>query len=192
MSRWRNHHPRWIAELLQPLSAKWWLCGGWALELFAAQPIREHSDLEIGCFRSDILAVIAILPGWDVQIARNKALSPFDATTVLSDKSAHGLWCRRAGGELWDLEILLEERDGEEWVYRRDNRIRRAVNDLCCVHPEGIAYLRPEVQLLYKSRTTRPKDDEDFRVVWPLLDAHEQAWLANAIRLTAPECEWPV
>jgi hypothetical protein len=189
MGRWRNHHPRWVADLLQSVRTRWWVAGGWALELFAARPLREHSDIEIGCFRSDVPDVLAVLSDWDVQIARNKMLSPFE-TAALKDPTVHGLWCRRTGSELWDFEILIEERLGAEWVYRRDHRIRRPLLELSLCG-DGIPYLRPDVQLLYKSQNTRPKDDEDFAALLPLLGPDQQTWLMDAIRLTAPECRWP-
>lgn len=44
-------------------------------------------------------------------------------------------------------------------------------------------YLAPEVQLFYKARQLRPKDEEDFTAVLPLLARDGRDWLARAISL---------
>jgi hypothetical protein len=36
---------------------------------------------------------------------------------------------------------------------------------------EGIPYLAPEIQLLYKARDARPEDQADFKCCAPLLDS---------------------
>jgi hypothetical protein len=75
----------------------------------------------------------------------------------------------------------MEEQDGDDWVFRRDARIRRARVDMVLMTSDGIPCLCPEIQLLYKSKSPRPKDDDDFRVVWPLLDERARAWLDSAL-----------
>ncbi|MFJ6633433.1 hypothetical protein ACIQMR_18895 [Streptomyces sp. NPDC091376] len=54
----------------------------------------------------------------------------------------------------------------------------------------GIPYLAPEVQLFYKAKATRDKDETDFEAVLPLLDAPARAWLADAIKVIAPTHHW--
>jgi hypothetical protein len=90
MSGWRSPDPNGVALLLHDVSALWWIAGGWAIELFVGDAVREHSDLEIGCFRSDVPAVLAPLRDWDIQTARNRELAPFGATS-LDDHSAFSL-----------------------------------------------------------------------------------------------------
>ncbi len=48
------------------VSVKWWIAGGWAIELFVGRSVRGHSNLEVGCFRLDFEHVIAQLPGWEL------------------------------------------------------------------------------------------------------------------------------
>ena len=50
----------------------------------------------------------------------------------------------------------------EHWVYRRDPTVTRPWEEAVLHTPEtGIPYLAPDLQLLFKSKDHRPKDDED-------------------------------
>jgi hypothetical protein len=79
------------------------------------------------------------------------------------------------------LEFLLNERDGADWVYRRDPAVRRPVARVCRAGPGGVRLLAPEVVLLYKSRAPRVADERDFLAARPLLDGEARAWLAAAL-----------
>jgi hypothetical protein len=56
---------------------------------------------------------------------------------------------------------------------------------------DGLPYVAPAVQLLWKAKDTRPKDEHDFETVAPLLTADERGWLADAIARSHPESPWP-
>ena len=57
---------------------------------------------------------------------------------------------------------------------------------------DGIDYLRPEVQLLHKANSLRPKDRDDFAVCLPLLHAPARQWLKNALEVAHPGHTWLV
>ena len=174
---------------MRNLSAGWWIAGGWAIELFVGRPLRDHSDLEIGCFRTDVERVIAQFPGWVLMAAREKVLEPF-SSQCLTDPTMFSIWCRPSRWDHWAIEILLEDRDGQEWAYRRDGRVRRSVEDIVLHNQSGIPFLCPEIQLLYKSKSPRPKDYFDFGEAWPMLGMCAKDWLANALRIASPSCAW--
>ncbi|MFF8279123.1 hypothetical protein ACF05T_23855 [Streptomyces lateritius] len=46
------------------------------------------------------------------------------------------------------------------------------------------------MQLFYKAKATRDKDETDFEAVLPLLDAPARTWLADAINAIAPDHLW--
>jgi hypothetical protein len=50
--------------------------------------------------------------------------------------------------------------------------------------------LAPEIQLLYKCKGLRPKDQADFETVLPALDAARRGWLRSAIAVLSPAHPW--
>ena len=50
--------------------------------------------------------------------------------------------------------------------------------------------LAPEVQLLYKSKSLRPRDEHDFANTLPLLNQERREWLAAALVLTRSDHPW--
>jgi hypothetical protein len=85
---------------------------------------------------------------------------------------------------------MREPWEGETWVFRRDPRIRLPRDRVIAHTSDGIPYARPEIALLYKAKSTRPKDDADFASVLPLLGDEQRAWLAASIALVHPEHHW--
>lgn len=76
---------------------------------------------------------------------------------------------------------MLDEASGDEWVSRRDARIRRSITSIGCTTVDGVPYLAPEVQLFYKAKTPRPKDEIDLDAVVPILTSAQREWLGVAI-----------
>jgi len=54
----------------------------------------------------------------------------------------------------------------------------------------GIRYLAPEIQLLYKAKAYRPKDQADFERIVPRLDATARSWLRHSLEKTLPGHSW--
>ena len=63
----------------------------------------------------------------------------------------------------------------------------RGRRDDLIVTYQGIPCLPIEVQLLYKARNTRPKDQQDFEAALPLLDQAARTWLYDQLRLVEPD-----
>ncbi len=68
--------------------------------------------------------------------------------------------------------------------------IRRPVATIGEISPEGIPYLAPEIQLLYKAEGLRPKDEADFRQALPALTRERRAWLRDSLMLAHPHHPW--
>lgn len=77
---------------------------------------------------------------------------------------------------------MLDESHEDLWVSRRSLLVHRPIAELGAVSADGIPYLAPEVQLFYKAKEPRPKDEQDFAAALPLLGPARRNWLAKAIR----------
>src|SRR6185295_17333399 len=88
---------------------------------------------------------------------------------------AHELLTREHGRDAWQLEILIEERKDGRWFYRRNERIGVNEKDIGCFTHDGIPYIRPDIQLLYKSKSPRAADESDLLAVLPRLDVAQRA-----------------
>jgi hypothetical protein len=88
--------------------------------------------------------------------------------------------------------VLVALADGDDWVFHRGGgKLRRALTDITSVSPGGLAYLRPELVLLFKARDGRDKDDRDFCDLLPLLTPGQKAWLLPRLaRAGGPEHPW--
>lgn len=189
LGRWSPLTPGEAFALFRALPAPWWLAGGWALDLFVGRQTRDHADLDIEVLRRDQFAIQRHLAGWDLQTAANGALRPWPPGVALDD-GVNSIWCRPAPGAPWAMQIMFASSSGDEWCYRRQPTIARPLGSLGLMTAEGLAYLAPEVQLLYKSRTPRAKDDADFGLVLPLLGTARARWLLAALREAHPEQHW--
>lgn len=85
---------------------------------------------------------------------------------------------------------MLADTDGDQWIFRRDPRVRQSLSVLPLRTPTGIPYLAPETQLLYKARDLRPKDEHDFATTLLLLGEVSRSWLAAALTLSRPRHPW--
>jgi hypothetical protein len=186
---WRAFRPgdarRWLGGAAVP----WWIAGGFALDLFVGRETRPHADLDVGCFRADLPRLAEALGGFELHAARGGSLTRL-VSGAIPGAEVHTLWCRPAGETAWWLEIMLDEREGGDWVFRRNPGVRRPARELVERDPTGLVYLRPEVQLLYKAKAPRPRDEEDFRTVAPLLGGEARAWLRDALARTHPGHAW--
>jgi len=168
--------PRWeplgleeATGLMDGFPGPWWVAAGWAIELHAGRPVREHGDVDLLVLRADQDAIRRQLPDWDVQVAHDGRLEPWPPGTRLEPPRS-GLWARSDPDGPWQLQFLLAETDGETWWHRHDPTIRLPLAELGLVSAGGIPYLRPELVLLSKSRGLRARDEQDFEAILPSLD----------------------
>jgi hypothetical protein len=55
---------------------------------------------------------------------------------------------------------------------------------------QGIPYLAPEIQLLYKSHRMRELDQMDFEHIKPKLDQGGRFWLRDCLQMIEPAHPW--
>ena len=73
---------------------RWWISGGYALELHLSRTWRSHHDLDIGVLRASIPALAGVLPRWDIRVAASGVLSPWNGKVPTVEESQNNLWCR--------------------------------------------------------------------------------------------------
>ena len=178
--RWEPLSLDEVKKLLAPVSAPWWLAGGHALDLFIGHETRKHADVDVSVLRRDQQAFRDALATWDVQIAHGGELIPWKRGETLGPER-HQVWARETPSGPWRLELLLEESEGKRWAYRRNPRIGLNIADLGRRDANDIPFIRPEVNLLYKSKDPRPVDETDFLYALPRLDVAQKGWLVGAL-----------
>src|SRR5206468_775911 len=94
---------------------------------------------------------------WAADQETPRVLLPEDVGGDALADSCENVWARRSGAEPWQYDVILMGVTDDRWVFKRDSRISRPVDDIVW-SVDGIRYLRPEVQLLHKAAGLRPKD----------------------------------
>lgn len=185
---WAAASPQEAVAWFARVSVPWWIAGGWAIDLFLGRETRPHGDLDVGVLRRDVGEILRSIPDWEIFEAKDGVLTRVSRTTPRSE--VNSLWCRGAGEQWWKLELMLDESEGESWVYRRDPVVRRDLQGLVHHTSQGIPYLAPEVQLLYKAKHARPRDELDFEAVLPHLGTEARTWLWQGLVRTLPSHRW--
>jgi hypothetical protein len=189
LETWQVVHPSKCTGLLSALTVPWWVAGGWALDLFAGAQSRPHGDLDLGILRRDVCDVLAAFSSWEVFEAEAGVLTRLSIGEIPRD-SVNSLWCRPLGSKVWVLELMLDESAGDFWVFRRQRDIQLPLETAIRRSSEGLPYLAPEIQLLYKARNLRDRDQADFDHIAPRLDANARSWLSNALARSNPGHAW--
>ena len=170
-----------VVELLAGAPFPWWIAGGLALELHLGRSWRAHDDTDVGIRRTDAPAVHRWLEAWDLHVAAAGELHRWHGQPLDAGAGENNVWMRGEAGASWVLDLTVGDGDEDSWIYRRDPAVRRPWGEVVRTTAGGIPYLVPEVQLLFKSCTLRPKDDLDARLVVPVLDHGARAFLGAAL-----------
>ncbi|MGG0669964.1 nucleotidyltransferase domain-containing protein [Sporosarcina koreensis] len=175
-----------VMDWMEVYDRPWGIAGGWAIDLFIGNQTREHSDIEVAIFREDQYRMRNILANWSFQKAVKGELVEWESEML--ELPIHELHGSDQTGER--LEVLLNEVENEQWVFRRDPTITFPSSTLFLISEDGIPYLHPVVVLLYKAKNPREKDHADFLAVKDLLSTEDRRWLCNALKIHVPGHPW--
>lgn len=181
--------PLKIAALMRNFQSDWFIAGGWAIDLYLGNISRPHDDIEIAIFRRDQVALQNYLDGWLLQKAENSVLSIWNQNEFL-ELPVHEIHCFHETGEPQNFEVLLNERNDDDWIYRRNAKIKKSLTEIYLTTASGIKFLRPEIVLLYKSKNPRAKDEQDYESAVKRLNAESVKWLGNALAVCDSKHAW--
>jgi hypothetical protein len=185
-SHWNPLSVAEVCQLLRAAPFAWGVAGGYAVELFLGRSIRAHDDIDIVVFRDDRQHLYRWLDDWHLYAADPPGTLRLWTAGEWLKPGIHDIWGYERRAQAWQLQVMLMETDGAEWVSRRHPLIRGPKSEML-VSYQGIPCVRIEVQLLYKAKGNRAKDRQDFQACVPLLSAEARAWLMDALRLAHPE-----
>lgn len=186
---WERSTPSDAAALFAGIAIPWWIFGGWAIEAFTRRS-REHEDVDIAIFSSDLPALLDhLLPRVCVWSNHGGTLRPLRTPDELID-GCEQLWIRRDGASPWLADLGLSPHDGSTWISKRDERIRLPLEQATFVATDGIRYLAPAVTLHMKARLNRAKDRDDLAATLPMLQPEEIGWLRESLALAHPGHPW--
>ena len=169
---------------------RWWVAGGWSIDLCLGKQTRQHGDIDIAVLRDEQHLLRAHISDWDIQVAHDSMLSPWQGGDWLTPPR-HQFWARPQTDGAWSLEFLLEDREGADWLFRRDPKVRLPIDRLGRSAQDGVPYLCPEVSLLYKAKNADlERNAKDFDAVLARLDDTQRAWLRDALEQAHPGHLW--
>ena len=76
---------------------------------------------------------------------------------------------------------MFDDGDETDWICRRDARIRAPWPRIIETTADGTPFLAPHVQLFYKAKSPRPKDQVDFENVLASGISFDRAWLIDTL-----------
>lgn len=181
--------PLQLAKVMRSFEPSWFIAGGWAIDLFLGKVTRPHQDIEIAVFRKDQTALHDYFDGCLLQkiVDGKQVVWHRDEWLMLP---FHEIHCYKESASIPQIEVLLNESNETQWLYRRNLKIRRSLAKIGLEAGTGIKFLCPEVVLLYKSKNTRDKDEQDFQAVVKHLSVERKEWLKNAVGVCEPKHHW--
>jgi len=184
---WQALTPGQVGTLLAGAPFRWWIGGGWALEL-GESARRDHEDIDIVVLLAELDAVRAQLAAFHLWEAHDGSLKPLLPGERLTPEREQ-LWVRRNAMEPWIADVVLAPSDGGRWLFKTDHRITLPLDELG-VTRDGVPFLKPEVALLHKALLSRAKDESDVAAALPNLGQPARAWLDDALATYLPEHPW--
>ncbi|MEU5038375.1 hypothetical protein AB0G48_30015 [Streptomyces rubiginosohelvolus] len=188
-SRWASAWtPDEVARRLAGVGAPWCVAAGWALDLFRGRQTRAHGDIEIAVPAGRFPEVRRRFPGYAFDAAGSGRIWEDAAPDVLA--AVHQTWVRDPATGDYLLDVFREPHDGDTWICRRDESIRRPYDEIVHHTRDGIPYLAPELVLLFKAKHARPKDQADFDATVPYLSPEQRASLVGLLDRVHPGHPW--
>ncbi len=189
------------------------VCGGFALDLFLGYETRIHGDIDILAFWEDREAIITYMQSkgyivyemlgggkvhriTDIRVQEKLRKNIFCCTEECElvrlydteEPDVYWIDFQHTGlSKLNYIEFLFNEKTEEEFVYVRDERVRRELKK-AILETDGVPYLAPELCLLFKSTDIeREGYQQDFELTIGKLNTEQRTCFESAMELMYPE-----
>jgi hypothetical protein len=200
-------------RLLKGRNFEYAFCGGMAIDLFLGRETRRHGDVDVSIYWPDRDAVLAYMQSAGFEVYEMLGGGKAHRITDLRDQRRvkRNFFCCTADcewvewnetgedevfavcfqpigqSELNFIECICNSRTDTDFLYARDNGIRRALSKAILLR-EDIPYLSPELCLLYKSTDTERKGyQQDYDNAISQMDAEQKQWLRQALNALYPQ-----
>lgn len=184
---WDAMPPRQVARIMRPYPGRWWIAGGWSLDLYLGHPTRLHEDTDVLVLQPDLIHIHKVLPGWTIMASDPPGTLRHWHDGEVLPFGTRDIWCRPARDDHWRFQFMVMRTHGDRWIFPRDSRITGRIKDLDDVR-DSVPIISPELQLLYKARVPhREKDLRDLQRMIPRLDRDRTAWLRERVELLYPD-----
>jgi len=171
-----------VKSIMDKFGFPWFIAGGWAIDLFLNRETRIHEDIEIGIYRKNQMQLYRHFEKYKKYYIDNRSL--------IGKHEKHGWnkeYLRLPIHEIYvvyegfEIEILLNEKDDANWIYRRNSKITLDEKNVIKFTDNRIPYLCPEIVLLYKTKEMRNKDIDDISNAFEKMSEPEKKWLIDSI-----------
>jgi hypothetical protein len=160
----------------------WFVAGGWAIDLFLGGETRPHGGVKIGIYRKNQMQLYRYFGSQGKYFIDNRSRVGKRVRREWKKEYLQApiqeLHLEQDGLE---LEVLLNEKDGDDWVYGGSGKVRLGEERLVLLGDGDIPYLCPEVVSLYKTRDMRDKDVADIAKAMAKMGGAQRKWLVDSI-----------
>jgi Aminoglycoside-2''-adenylyltransferase len=186
-----------VAAALANLRAPFCFAGGWAIDLHLGRVTRDHHDIDALVMRRDhlglhkalkLFSLKKIIPHPEGLVSRG-TLAEWPVGERL-ELPVHQINAYRAGESEPAFQVMLAESNDDEWIFRRNPKVRMPIARMSFYPLWGLPYLAPEIVLLFKAKHLEARDRIDFSNALPALSADARRWLRDALEKTHPGHEW--
>jgi hypothetical protein len=187
-----------VCRFLDAFPERWWIGGGWAIDVWAGAPSREHEDIEICVMRHDQAALQAYCADWQFFTPVNDQWAPMAPGELL--EFPRSMWQLRRSHEVPavhgmppEFEFILNDVIDGQWIFRYDPEIQVPFERVFGPSPCGLPVTAPEILLLHKAwHIRRPKDEHDFQRVRARLSLAQRRWLRTQLARIRPTDPWRI
>ena len=203
-------------NLLKGHGFEYAFCGGHALDIQIGESTRPHGDIDLSAYWEDRNKIIGFmqLHGWTVYEAMGGGKIHLITDTDGQKLIKLNIFCVKGGCTFFHtelikngvyrcdidhieqknldyIEFLFNRRTADDFIYSRNNEIRREIGR-AILYKDGMTYFAPELVLLYKSTDLlRNENRQDFEMMIPHLPEESRKWLQNALIKAFPNGhEW--